>query len=462
MLKEGMDILVVGLGTSGEACARYLLDTGSAGCSVRVTVVDGSETEALQATAADIRSLGATVLLGVSDIAAEYDLALMSPGIPPASPLFRAAHRASVETISEIEFAYRRSSAPWIAVTGTNGKTTVTSLIGQLLLGGGVAVRVAGNIGMPAISAVAETGPAGAIVAEVSSFQLALTSQFHPRVAVLLNITPDHLDWHGDMATYTADKARVFANLTQDDTAVVDVDDPGAAPFADVIESRGARVVRTSVKSVPEGGVGVGAGGYITAMVRGVAHRVVHRDALRIRGAHNLANACAATAAALAFGVSVEDVRNGLESFEPLAHRLEPVGIVEGVEYFNDSKATNPGAAIKALESFSDRRTTVLLGGRNKGASFDELAWAVGGRRARAVVFGEAADEIAAALVKAGVDYEAATDLRSAVGIAHRMASEGDVVVLSPACASFDEFASYADRGSRFKEMIASLGREVG
>lgn len=325
-----------------------------------------------------------------------------------------------------------------------------------------MAVRVAGNIGMPAISAVAETGPAGAIVAEVSSFQLALTSQFHPRVAVLLNITPDHLDWHGDMATYTADKARVFANLTQDDTAVVDVDDPGAAPFANVIEGRGARVVRTSVTRVPEGGVGVGTDGYITAMVRGVAHRVVHRDALRIRGAHNLANACAATAAALAFGVSVEDVRGGLQSFEPLAHRLEPAGIVEGVEYFNDSKATNPGAAIKALESFSERRTTVLLGGRNKGASFDELARAVGDRRARAVVFGEAADEIAAAFVKAAVDYEAATDLRSAVGIAHRMASEGDVVVLSPACASFDEFSSYADRGSQFKEMIALLGREVG
>ncbi len=454
MIAATTRILVVGLGASGEACARYCLEAHDLGAEV--TVVDADDSSSLRTRAEELRALGATVLLGADDVAGDFDLAVMSPGVPPSAPLFAAARRAALETVSEIEFAYRRSVAPWIAVTGTNGKTTVTSLIGHLLAGAGMPARVVGNIGDPAIAAVADSGPAGVLVAELSSFQLALTDTFHPRVAVLLNITPDHLDWHGDMATYAADKARIFARLDADDTAVICIDDAGSAAYVAPVATSGARVVPVSHATVPEGGAGVDAEGTIVAPGASGPVRLLHRDELPMKGSHNLGNACAAAAAALAFGAAPEAVRVGLQTFQPLEHRLEPVGVLGGVEYYNDSKATNPDAAMKALAAFEDVPLVALLGGRNKGFSFDELAHVVKERAVTPVVFGEAASEIEDALARAGVASKRASGLLEAVSTAAMVAEPGSVVVLSPACASFDEFGSYAERGRAFKDAVTS------
>lgn len=421
---------------------------------MHVTVVDSTVSESLTVRADELRKLGVDVLLECESIPGAFDLAIASPGVPARARIMEQARRTSAEVISEIEFAYRRSEAPWVAVTGTNGKTTVTSLLGHLLTGAGVAASVVGNIGTPAISVVDEVGPAGVIVAEVSSFQLALTTTFAPRVSVLLNVTPDHLDYHGDMEQYAADKGRVFARQGVDDTAIIDRDDPGSAGFIEHVRERGIQVLEVSVHGVPSGGAGLDAGGMLVLDGRDGHAVLVHRDRLLIRGTHNVSNALAAAAAATALGVSVEDIRESLVTFAPIEHRLEPVATVAGVEYFNDSKATNPDATAKALEAFEGRAVTVLLGGRNKGARFRDLGRLLADAGARVVVFGEAADEILADIAPQGVDYKHVSDLAAAVHAAAKQAAEGDAVVLSPACASFDEFSGFAERGRVFRELV--------
>lgn len=448
-------VFVVGLGVSGVAAVRYLLAHRALGTPVDVVAYDGSDSPELQKTAEELRSAGARVILGASAVEGAADLAVVSPGIPPASSLRRSATEQSARVVGELEFAYERSRSPWLAITGTNGKTTVTSLVAHLLESGGVPTECVGNIGAPAIEVVDEAGRSTAIVAEVSSFQLALTDRFCPRVAVLLNITPDHIDWHGSLAAYTADKVRVFENQGCDDTAVIDIDDAGSAPFADVVEARGVRVARVSRFEVPGGGAGLENGMLVLDTPSGHLS-LIPAEELRIRGNHNVSNALAAAAAAHAWGVDAQAIREGLRTFEPIAHRLEPVDVIAGVEYVNDSKATNPGAAQMALTAF-ERPLIVLLGGRNKGNEFDELARDVVGIGARAVVFGEARAEIAQALVEAGADPVVVETMLEAVNAAAARASAGDAVLLSPACASFDEFKGYADRGRVFREIVATI-----
>jgi len=455
------DILVLGLGVSGEAAAAYCAEHAGEGGPVRVTVIDTADTPELRLRAERLAALGVDVRLGSAEVTGEYALAVASPGIPPHTELMRKARHAATEVISEIEFAYRRSSAPWIAVTGTNGKTTVTSLIGHLLTGACVPAAIVGNIGTPAIRAVDEVGATGALVAEVSSFQLALADLFHPRVSVLLNITPDHLDWHGDLETYAKDKGRVFERQTPDDTAVINADDEGSSAFMPAVRARGVRVAEFSIARVPSGGAGLDPEGMLVLDTHGGRLTLLHKDELLIRGEHNVSNALAAAAAAHAFGVAPDAIRSGLRSFRPIEHRLEPVATVGEVEYFNDSKATNPDAAIKAARAFVDRPLVVLLGGRNKGNRFVDLARVLAEQGASAVVFGEAAEDIARDLQAAGVAFERADGLRAAVLAASRTAPPGGAVVLSPACASFDEFDDYAHRGRAFRglvEEIASVG----
>jgi UDP-N-acetylmuramoylalanine--D-glutamate ligase len=455
------DILVVGLGVSGEAAAAYCATRAASGDPVRVTVVDSGDSDALEIRAKRLRGLGVDVRLGTSMLCGPFDLAITSPGIPPHAELMAGVRNAAAEVISELEFAYRRSGCQWLAVTGTNGKTTATSLLGHLLSGAGISATVVGNIGTPAISAVDEIGPAGVLVAEVSSFQLALTRRFHPRVAVLLNITPDHLDWHGDIETYAADKARVFARQGADDTAIIDGDDPGAARLIDGVRSRGVRVVEVSIERVPDGGAGLSADGMLTLDATSGPVTLIHRDDLLILGDHNVSNALAAAAAAHAFGAAPGHISAGLRTFEPIEHRLEPVGVLGGVEYFNDSKATNPDAALKALASFPGRPVMMLLGGRNKGSSFSELGGAMARAGARAIVFGEAADQIAGDLGQSGVQFEQAAGLPDAVRTAAALAQPGSAVLLSPACASFDEFSGYAERGRVFRHLVHEIGERT-
>lgn len=451
------DILVVGLGASGFASARYCAALVSAGEALSVSVVDANESPVLAERAGELRRLGVAVTLGATAVAGRYDLAIASPGIPPHSPLFVSAKEACARLVSEIEFAFSRSAHTWVAVTGTNGKTTTTSLIVHLLRSGGVAARAVGNIGTVAITAVAEADPTEVLVAEVSSFQLANIDTFRPKVAVLLNLTPDHLNWHGTLDEYALAKARIFENLAEGDTAVVDVDDPGSAPYAETVGAGGADVVQISRTERHPGGATV-IDRTLCLETRGGLVRLVYEDELLIRGAHNVSNALAGAAAAHALGVTAVDLREGLRTFEPIEHRLEPVVEIRGIGWFNDSKATNPDAVIKALTAFGERPLVVLLGGRNKDNDLRPLAEAVAGRARVAVVFGEAADEFVAAFDGLDIEIVSAPGLATAIEAATTLAETGDAVVLSPACASFDEFTSYDHRGRVFKELVRAMG----
>jgi UDP-N-acetylmuramoylalanine--D-glutamate ligase len=454
-------ILVLGLGRSGEAVARYLAKQRDAGAIVAFAVLDEGEGAAVAERAAVVSAeLGVPVTAGAGTVDGEWDLVVASPGIPPRSPLIRSARSLGVPIISEIEFAYRRARAPFVAVTGTNGKTTTTALVAHLLRGAGMHAEAVGNIGVPAVAAVDSTGPDGVLVAEVSSFQLALVVHFRPRVAVLLNITPDHVDWHGSLAAYEADKARVFANMGAGDVAVIDVDDAGSAVWAERVEGQGVRVVRVS-RTRPHGGGAWVQDGILCVDTPDGVTRLCAVGALEIRGDHNVSNALAAASAALAMGASAEDVAAGLRTFDPIEHRLEPAGTVAGVEYVNDSKATNPDAVMKALTAFDGRRLIVLLGGRNKGNDFSRLAQAVADRRADVVLFGECRQQLQAAFAGSTMppsSVSVATGLEDALAAARAGALAGDVVLLSPACASFDEFRDYEERGTVFKRLVSERG----
>lgn len=449
-----ISVLILGLGSSGAASARY--------CAQRadrfgpVAAFDAAKDGRVRAVADELEALGVDVRLGTEDIDGVYDLCIASPGIPPHAPLMQAASNAAGEVISEIEFAFRESSNAWVAVTGTNGKTTTTALVEHLLTVGGISARAVGNIGSPAIDAVAENDPGLVLVAEVSSFQLALTKRFHPRVAILLNVTPDHIDWHGSMERYAEDKGKVFANLGPDDTAVIDVDDGGSRSFVARLSGSGTKVVRVSVGERDADARRVGD----TLVVEGNSrpNELIEASDLLIKGAHNVSNALAASAAALAMGVPANEIARGLRTFQPIEHRLEPAGVACGAEWFNDSKATNPDAVSKAIAAFPDRDLVLLLGGRNKGNDFRPLATQAA-RAARAVIaFGEARCELLEAFSGLDVRVEEALTMADAVKRAASIAREGDAVVLSPACASFDEFSNYEQRGRRFKALVAELG----
>ncbi len=447
---------VLGLGRSGQAVCRFLAKR--LGSEVeRIAAYDEADTSELRERARDLEGLGVSCQLGADAVDAA-DVAVVSPGIRPDSALMRSALDRCGEALGEIELAYTASDSPWVAITGTNGKTTTTALIGHLLDTAAVPCEVVGNIGRPAVSVVGDIGPATVVVAEVSSFQLKMTLRFHPRVAVLLNITPDHIDYHGSFEAYAADKARIFAQMGHGDVAVIDVDDAGSAGYAASVAASGVRVVRVSRESRPAGGAYVRDGVLVVETDGGVVE-LIGRDELKIRGEHNVSNALAAAAAALAAGADAASVREGLRTFEPLAHRLEPVGVVDGVEYFNDSKATNPDSVLKALTAFDDRPVVLLLGGRNKGSSFASLAAAASARVRAVVAFGEARSEILAAFAGLeGCPVREAQNMAEAVYLARSLAQPGDAVLLSPGCASFDEFDGYEHRGETFRSLVGALG----
>ncbi len=456
-MKSLGDILVLGLGRSGDAAARYCCGL-LGGEADSVTVVEESDSGEVARRAGALRDLGARVHLGTNGIAGAYDLCIASPGIKPGSALMLNARAVSGELISELEFAFRRSSSPWVAVTGTNGKTTTTALIAHLLNEAGIAAHAVGNIGVPAISVV-HKDMGGVLVAEASSFQLALVDTFRPRVAALLNITRDHVDWHGSFENYMADKVRIFENMGGDDVAVIDVDDAGSAPFASLLAGRGIQVARVSAAGAADSEATVSAG-VLTLSTHSGPVRLCKVDELLIRGSHNVSNALVAACVAHAMGASISPLRAGLASFRPIEHRLEPAGQACGAEWFNDSKATNPDAVLKALDAFSGRDFVLLLGGRNKGNDFRPLARAATGVARAIIAFGEAGPEIADAFATTGGTCACVDSLSAAVRAACEAAAPGDAVVLSPACASFDEFTDYEERGRAFKRMVTELGEE--
>lgn len=452
---------MVGLGRSGRSVLEFLVALRDEGAQLEIAAVDESGGADLAEEAAKWAAAGVDVQVGVTDAAGEWDLIVASPGVPPSSSLILSAAAGGAPVVSEIELAWAHSDASFVAVTGTNGKTTTTMMVAHLLRTAGIQAEAVGNIDPPAL-AVAPRAPKGAVmVCEASSFQLANTFDFHPEVAILLNVTPDHLDWHGSMERYVSDKGRVFENLCGSDLAVIVVDDPGAATFVGKVEARGARVCRVSLGDLHPGGAAV-VDGDLVLSTRDGDITLLPESELVVRGGHNVLNALAAAAAALEMGAAPDAIADGLRTFEPVEHRLEPVGVIGDVEYVNDSKATNQDATSAALTAFADRAVVLMLGGyRTRDASFAAVAALLPGRVREVIAFGAAAEDVVRDTSEV-VPTRRATGLEDAVSQAAEAALPGDVVLLSPACKSFDEFRDYAERGRAFRALVARMTEERG
>ncbi len=449
---RGKRILVVGLARSGRAAATLLVARGA-----RVTVTDVKREEELGEAVDGLKSLPIVFSLGsypeVSRRA--FDLVVTSPGVPPTAPPLRQAAQSGVPVWSELELAARLLKGRIIGITGTNGKTTTTSLLGHILRKAGRDVVVAGNIGIPLSGEVAQGAgrPERWWVLEVSSFQLEFTAGFRPEIAVFLNLTPDHLDWHGTLEDYAAAKRRIFANQGPGDWAVLNGDDPAVASCAAGVKSR---VIWFSRSSLPGQGVGV-RDGMIAYRLPGGEGVLGPAGGLRLPGSHNLENALAAAAAALSAGVAPEEVWAGLATFPGVPHRLEFVRTVNGVKYVNDSKATNPESVLRALDAFTEP-IILIAGGRSKGGDFAALARKIRERARYLILLGEAAPLLARAAREAGFTaIREVADLEAAVQEAARLARPGDVVLLSPACASWDMFRDFEERGNLFRELVHRL-----
>jgi UDP-N-acetylmuramoylalanine--D-glutamate ligase len=409
--------LVLGLARSGEAAALALARRG-----VQVVGVDRRE----DVDAGRLRESGVEVVLGADDpeLLDGVDLLVKSPGVPPAAPLAAAARERGVTVWSEVELGFRLLANPILGVTGTNGKTTTSELLGDIFRAAGQNVAVAGNVGRPLTGLDGALGEGAWIVCELSSFQLEDVDTFRPHIAVLLNVAPDHLDRHESFEDYRAAKLRIFENQTAEDVAVVP---RGFGPIPGE-----ARRIEFSLEDELPAEPG-------------------------IPGEHNRENAAAATVAARAAGIPDDAIAAGLASFAGVPHRLELVREVGGVRFVNDSKATNPEAAERALSAYPPG-IRLILGGSRKGIPFERLAKrAAASGVAQAYLIGDSADEIAEALAAEGVRFTYSRDLPTAVQDAFRDADPGEVVLLSPACASYDQFRDFEERGERFRELVEAL-----
>jgi UDP-N-acetylmuramoylalanine--D-glutamate ligase len=445
-LPEG-PFLVVGMGRSGQAVARML---AAAGADVRGC--DAGE----PAGASDLAREGIEVSLSdqSEDLLEGVSTLVKSPGVPGTSSLISAALDRSIEVTGELELAWRSLPNRFCAVTGTNGKTTVTEMIGHIHRVAGMPVEVAGNVGKPVSSLVGRTDPQATVVCECSSFQLEDSSRFSPEVAVLLNLSPDHLDRHDSMEEYLGAKLKIFVNQMPGDTAVINARDPLLEEVQ--IPGDAEEVGFCGPGEAPSlRSVGCDAG-VRNDWIIWQGEEVVEVADLPLPGGHNLSNAAAATAASAACGIALDQVAEGLRSFEGVAHRLEIVGEAEGVRYVNDSKATNVAAASAAIASFPTG-VRVILGGSLKDESFEPLLEVVLERCAGCYLVGEAAASLDSALATArdhGVEVVTAEDFEEAVQRASDSAREGEVVLLAPACASFDLFENFEQRGNRFRELV--------
>ena len=443
-LPEG-PYLVVGMARSGQAAARLLAERGE-----DVTGVDSGSPAGVEGVAA----LGVEVSLNDDGIA-HLDRArclVKSPGVPASAPVVARARERGVPVIGELELAWRLLENQFVAVTGTNGKTTVAELLGEVWRSAGRPVAVAGNVGTP-LASLAGSVPADAtVVCEASSFQLEDSEAFAPECAVLLNLSPDHLDRHGTLDAYLAAKLRIFANQGNDDHAVFNGCDESLRGRD--LGGCGRRIAFCRDCDGPDCDV-VCDGETIVAS----GEALVDLAELKLIGPHNAANAMAAAAAALAMGVPRDDVASGLRSFEGVPHRLERVGVVGGVTYVNDSKATNVAAARAAILSF-DAPLHVILGGSAKGERFSELAQPLSRHARSAYLLGDTAQDLDDDLAEAwesGVKRHRPGDLAEAVRLAASSAAEGEVVLLAPACASFDAYPDYEARGEHFRALVEAL-----
>jgi len=452
---QGERVLVIGLGRSGLATVDVLRSRGA-----EVWGVDDKPAEQIEPAIREIEAAGATFLNReeVEPKLAEITAAVLSPGVPLTTQMVRRVQDRGIPVFSEIEVAYRICRAPILAVTGTKGKTTTTALLGAMLAQDGRTVHVGGNIGNALIRETAKARQEDWVVAEVSSFQLESIRSFKPRVSLILNLSPDHLDRYHSMEEYREAKLRIFANQGLGDTFVGNLDDPYFEPLATDVESYripceawwfSREPHRNSTLYTREGKI------YFTRPGAPRAQAIMPISEIPLLGEHNMINVMGAAGAALAAGVSVAAIREAVKGFHALPHRLQLVGELDGVRYVDDSKGTNPGAVIAALKAFECGRVVAICGGKAKGTDFSEMGDELDARARAVVLIGEAADAIATHVVRAPI-HRAAT-MEEAVETARGLAQEGDVVLLSPGCASFDMFDSAEHRGQVFTATVHAL-----
>jgi len=447
----GKKVLVIGAARSGIACARFLSASGAI-----VALNDAKSLDKWSAEALALKTEGVGCFAGELPgwLLDQLDLVVISPGVPTKAIPLRYAERAGAEVIGEVELASRYLKGRLVAITGSNGKTTTTTLIGRLLRDAGLPTLVGGNIGTPLISLVDSSRDDGWTVVEVSSFQLETIKEFHPTVAVVLNVTPNHMDRYESFNDYAAAKHRIFMNQGPGDVAILNADDEVVASW-----TPGLRAHVTKFSTRQELAEGLFLRGRELVSRTTTAERVLlTRDDMNLRGVHNVENVLAALAAGLACGASPDSMRETVRQFEPVEHRLEFVSAINDVKFYNDSKATSVDATVKALEAFDDEpgKIVLILGGLGKKAPYAPLASLVSERVRKLILIGEDAETIEQELGKL-VAHERASGMGEAVQLSFAAAVPGDIVLLAPACASFDMFESYEDRGRVFKDEVSSL-----
>jgi UDP-N-acetylmuramoylalanine--D-glutamate ligase len=444
---ENKRVLVVGLGKSGVASALFLKSRGA-----RVTVSDSKPEVELRSEILLLLDHGITVETGGHGDRTfrGQDLIVVSPGVPFDAPQLEQARTLGEPVIGEVELAAQFLPGPIVAITGANGKTTTTTLAGEIIAAGKFHTLVGGNIGTPAIGFTDQAKPDTWTVLEVSSFQLETIVSFRPRIAVILNITPDHLDRHKTFTNYVNAKARIFENQQPDDFALLNADDPTTAGLASRTR---AQLFWFSRKKEVEKGAFV-RGGHILFREEKSEREIMPLAEIPLRGAHNLENVLAGVSIGALAGCEPGQIREAVRNFKAVEHRLEFVARVAGVDYYNDSKATNVDATIKALESFP-ANIHLILGGKDKGSDYSVLNDLLRARVKRVYTIGAAAAKIESQI--AGTEVVPSQTLENAIRRARESAANGDVVLLAPACASFDQFENYEHRGRVFKEIVHSL-----
>lgn len=452
---QGKRVLVVGLARTGMATAHFCAQRGAV-----VTAVDNLTKTEIAPAVSELRGAGIRLHFGpqdshqLSNLLERQQLIVPSPGVPADAELLNVGRAKNIPVWSEIELASRFLRGKLIGITGSNGKTTTTSLIEHILRQAGLATILAGNIGMPLIARVSETSDSTFTVAELSSFQLELIDTFRPNISVLLNLTPDHLDRHKTFGAYAAAKARIFENQLESDAALLNLDDAETQRLA---PSRPQLFWFSRKANVAQGAFVVDGG--IVFRRGGVDEDVMRVAEIPLPGAHNLENVLAAVAVARIAGVRADKIAAAVRSFAGVEHRIEFVAEIRGVRYYNDSKATNVDATIKALESFPGH-IAIILGGKDKDSDYTPLIPLLRERATVTLLIGAAADKIESQIGK-NVAVERAGTLDRAVELASRSAEPGDVVLLAPACASFDQFENYEHRGRTFKKLVHELERRA-
>ena len=452
---RGKKALVVGLARSGLAAARFLFEQGA-----EVTVTDLKSRRELRAQIDRLPAVKLVLGKHQEQDFLQSDLIVISPGVPTTLPQLQRARSKRIPVLGEVELAYRFLEGPIVGVTGSNGKTTTTSLIGWMFRQSGRSCRVGGNIGTPLLDLVTKptSGEPPHYVVELSSFQLEIVDRFHCQIALLLNITPDHQDRYLRFEDYVEAKERIFRNQTPQDFAIVNADDPLTRAMW---ERRNATVMPFSRRRRLDPGVSVSAG-RICIRWQGESNSLLPIDQVGIPGVHNLENALAATAAGYLAGLELKAVTTALRSFSGVEHRLEKLhSPLPSVDFFNDSKATNPEATLKAIRSF-DRPLVLILGGLEKGADFEVLLGPLQQQARQVILLGETASRLEHQLAGKAPTKQVES-LEEALQAAVATAQAGDVVLLSPACASFDMFENFEERGRIFKKLVANLspGKET-